>query len=117
MRQFMMTVTALAAFGAMVATAQAENQAPSPQELRNDFTHPEPLGGFSQLPGTCTGLKSVCISGRMVMARYYGRRVYFDSVHRMSRPYAEVFCNFRWEQCMKTGFWDDRLIHRSAERR
>jgi hypothetical protein len=30
MRQFMMTVTALAVFGAMVATAQAENQTPSP---------------------------------------------------------------------------------------
>jgi hypothetical protein len=117
MRQFMMTVTALAALGAMVVTAQAENPTPSPQDLGNDFTHPGPVGGFSQLPGTCTGLKSVCISGRMVMARYYGRRVYFDSAHQMSRPYAEVFCNFRWEQCMKTGFWDDRLIHRSAERR
>jgi hypothetical protein len=30
MRQFMMTVMALAAFGAMVATAQAENQTPNP---------------------------------------------------------------------------------------
>jgi hypothetical protein len=30
MRQFMMTVMALAAFGAMVVTAQAENQTPSP---------------------------------------------------------------------------------------
>jgi hypothetical protein len=29
MRQFMMTVTALAVFGAMVVTAQAENQNPS----------------------------------------------------------------------------------------
>ena len=29
MRQFMMTVMALAAFGAMMATAQAENQTPS----------------------------------------------------------------------------------------
>jgi hypothetical protein len=30
MRGFMMTVTALAVFGAMVVTAQAENQTPSP---------------------------------------------------------------------------------------
>jgi hypothetical protein len=30
MRHFIMTVTALTAFGAMVATAQAENQTPSP---------------------------------------------------------------------------------------
>jgi hypothetical protein len=30
MRQFMTTVMALAAFGAIVATAQAENQTPSP---------------------------------------------------------------------------------------
>jgi hypothetical protein len=111
----MVTVIVLAAFGAMVGTAQAEDQTRSPQNLGNDFTHPGPVGGFGQLPDTCTGLKSVCISGRM--ARYYGRRIYFERVDQMSRPYAEVFCNFRWEQCMKTGFWDDRLIHRSAERR
>jgi hypothetical protein len=30
MRQFMMTLTALAVFGATVVTAQAENQSPSP---------------------------------------------------------------------------------------
>jgi hypothetical protein len=31
MRQFMMTVTALAMFGAMVVTAQAESQTPNPR--------------------------------------------------------------------------------------
>ena len=115
MRQFMMTVMALAVFGAMVVIAQAENQTPSPQDLGNDFTHPGPLWGVSQLPGTCTGLKSVCISDRM--ARYYGRRVYFESGRQMSRPYADVFCNFRWEQCMKTGFWEGYFQHRAAEPR
>jgi hypothetical protein len=58
----MMTVIVLAAFGAVVATAQAENQTPSPQNLSTDFTHPEPVGRFSQLPATCTGytVRSSC---------------------------------------------------------
>jgi hypothetical protein len=115
MNQFMMAVIVLAAFGATMATAQAEDQTRSPQDLGNDFSHPGRVGGVSQLPDTCTGLKTDCVDRRM--DRYYGRRVYFESGRQMSRPYAEVFCNFRWEQCMKTGFWDDRLIHRSAERR
>ena len=33
MRQFIMTVMALAAFGAMVVTAQAENQTPNPRTV------------------------------------------------------------------------------------
>jgi hypothetical protein len=113
MRQFM--VMALAAFGAMGATAQAEDQTPRPQDLGNDFTHPGPVGQFSQLPGTCTGLKSVCINGRM--RSYYGRRVYFGTVYQRSGPRAAKYCNFYWEQCMKTGWWEDYLIHRQAERR
>jgi hypothetical protein len=32
MRQFMMMLTALAVFGAMLVTAQAENQSPSPKK-------------------------------------------------------------------------------------
>jgi hypothetical protein len=50
MRQFMMTVMALAAFGATVTTAQAENN-PSRTESTDHRSAP-----------TCTGMKSVCIS-------------------------------------------------------
>jgi hypothetical protein len=115
MRQFMMTVMAFVAFGPMVVTAQAEDQTRSPQDLGNDFSHPGRVGGFSQLPGTCTGLKSDCIDRRM--DRYYGRTVYFETFREGRRPYREKYCNFYWEQCMKSGFWDGFLIHRPAERR
>jgi hypothetical protein len=114
MRRFMMMI-ALMACAATVVTAQAENQTPSPQDLGNDFTHPGRVGGFSQLPGTCTGLKSVCINGRMV--NYRGRKVYFEAIRERSGPRAEKYCSFRWEQCMKTGWWEGYNIHRSAERR
>jgi hypothetical protein len=115
MRQFMMTMMALAALGATVATAQAEDQTRSPQDLGNDFSHPGRVGGFSQLPDTCTGLKSSCINGRM--ATYRGRRVYFGAIRERRGPRAEKFCTFRWEQCMKTGWWEGYLVHRQAERR
>jgi hypothetical protein len=139
MRQFMMTMIALAALGAMVVTAQAENQTPSPPTVSDpvkkrtvsqngrdaakpspadlgwDFAHPGRVGGFSELPGTCTGLKSDCIDRRM--DRYYGRTVYFETFRESMRPYREKYCNFYWEQCMKTGFWEGKLIHRPAERR
>jgi hypothetical protein len=44
MRQFMMTVMALVAFGAMVAIAQAENQTPSPPTV----SHPVKKRAVSQ---------------------------------------------------------------------
>lgn len=114
MRQFMMTVTALAALGVMVVTAQAENQTRSPQDLGSDFTHPL-HGGWDRLVNTCTGLKSACIYGRM--AGYRGTQAYWDMIRQRSRQYAVKFCSDRWEQCMKTGFWDGYHIQRIAERR
>jgi hypothetical protein len=76
MRQLMMTMTALAAFGAMVATSQAENQTPSPPivsgplkkrsvsqtqsepptppspaNLGWDYAHPGGIGGFQPTAG------------------------------------------------------------------
>jgi hypothetical protein len=39
MRRFMMTVTALAMFGALVVTAQAENQTPSPPTASRTVLH------------------------------------------------------------------------------
>jgi hypothetical protein len=118
MRQFMMTVMALAAFEAMVATAQAEN---NPSRTAT---------AAHQSASTCTGLKSVCISYpyRLYAARFAQNwvpnpmfaREYFES-YRFGlgrlRPGLEIYCNDRWEQCMKTGWWEGYTLHRAAERR
>ena len=141
MRQSLMTVTALAAFAAMVATAQAENQTPNPSTVSGpvkkrtvpqnqlaspttepspadrgwDFAHPGRVERFSQPSGgTCTGLKSGCINGRMNF--YNGRTVYFETTRERSGPYSEKYCNSLWERCMKSGFWEGKYIHRPAER-
>jgi len=87
MRQFMMTVTALAAFGAMVVTAQAESHGGAPvrngdqcfgysdvrsagmREGRFGYWHaclPPRIAHPSQTLGaaaTCTQLKAGCLSG------------------------------------------------------
>jgi hypothetical protein len=140
MRQFMMTVMALTAFGAMLVTAQAENQTPSsptvsgpakkrtvPQSVRDaakpppewDLAHPGRAGDHVsaalQSASTCTGLKSVCVSD--CIALYGGPSTYFEIVRTRWLPYCENVCSFQWEQCKKTGFWEGYLIHRSAERR
>ena len=46
MRQFMLTVTALAAFGAMVVTAQAENQTPSSPTVSRPVTIYARVNGY-----------------------------------------------------------------------
>jgi hypothetical protein len=143
MRQFIMTVMALAALGAMEATAQAENQTPSPPTVSHavkkravpqngrdaakpspadlgwDFAHPgrpgDHVSAALQSASTCTGLKSVCVSD--CVATYRGPSIYFEIVRTRLLPYCEKVCNFQLEQCMKTGFWEGFLIHRSAERR
>jgi hypothetical protein len=53
MRQFMMTVTALAVFGAMVVTAQAENQPPNPASVsglvkKRTVSHERSFGSFAE---------------------------------------------------------------------
>jgi hypothetical protein len=124
MRQSMMTVMALAAFGAMVATAQADDlrAAPkrnddqclrySPGQLREgrfgnraDCPQPSKLARPSESVNalaTCTQLNSACLSE----APYYG-------IPRFQKP----FCDSTWEQCMRTGWWEGKLIHRSVQRR
>jgi hypothetical protein len=68
MRQFMMTVMALAAFGAMVATAQAENQTPSPPtashpaKKRTVSQTAHPSQAVNAAHSTCTGMKPQCLS-------------------------------------------------------
>ena len=52
---------------------------------------------------TCTGLKPLCIS----------------NCTQTSNPqhYCERICNFQWERCMKSGWWEGSFTHRAAERR
>jgi hypothetical protein len=64
---------------------------------------------------TCTGLKSACISGTRDGCLHLGGRQDYDVLPR--GPYCEQQCNFIWEQCMKTGFWEGANLHRPAERR
>jgi hypothetical protein len=52
---------------------------------------------------TCTGLKPLCFS---------------DCGIRGTDPtYCTYRCNFEWERCMKSGFWEGVFTHRPAERR
>jgi hypothetical protein len=121
MRQFMMTVTALAMFGAMVVTAQAETTSP-----RTVSQTARPSRAASAA-ATCTGLKLACLSGSDC--------IYNSGFPNLTRPTAppvvcggvnsydgqiispKIFCNSTWEQCMKTGWWEGQLLHRSVERR
>ena len=106
MRQFMMTVMALAAFGAMVAAAQAEN-------------NPSRTARTAEPASTCSALKLACLGLVVRGTRYYrvGRCVYLENFIPAPEANCEKQCNFIWENCMKTGFWEGRFIHRPAERR
>jgi hypothetical protein len=90
MRQFMTTMIALTAFGAMVAAAQAENQSVRPSQAA------------SAAYAICTGLKAGCLSHK---GRGSGPQQAEVSLALFSQAYREQFCNFYWEQCMKTGWW------------
>jgi hypothetical protein len=83
-----------------------------------------------QSVSTCTGLKSVCISypyrvyatrfAQNVVPNASFAREYFESYRfglKRLRPGLEIYCNDRWEQCMKTGWWEGYALHRAAERR
>jgi hypothetical protein len=52
---------------------------------------------------TCTGLKPQCFSD--------------CGLNGTDPKYCEYRCNFQWEQCMKSGFWEGVFQHRPAERR
>jgi hypothetical protein len=65
---------------------------------------------------TCTGLKLACLSvtSRKGWCTYLGG----NTERGFGRgPYCEKQCNFTWEQCMKSGFWEGAALHRPAERR
>jgi hypothetical protein len=59
------------------------------------------LGWTSANADTCTQLKQGCLASITC-----------------TRPYCQnVVCNFRWEACMKSGWWGGRRTSRPAEKR
>jgi hypothetical protein len=144
MRHFMMTVTALAALGAMVVTAQAKNQTPSPSTVAGPAKKRTVLQtvhrsqAVNAAHSTCTGMKPQCFSdcyfaGALpsqvceVLLRNPAAAagnlwctphgVNLTQLYQIIDPYCETICNFQWQQCMKTGFWEGYYQHRPAERR
>jgi hypothetical protein len=142
MHQVMMTVMTLTAFAATVATAQAENQTSNPPTVSHPVkkrtisqtAHPSQAGSAAH--STCTGMKPQCFldcnfagrdSGQMRQACEVALRSPSAAagnfvctphgVNPVIDPYCETICNFQWEQCMKTGFWEGGFFHRPAERR
>jgi hypothetical protein len=66
---------------------------------------------LSAATSTCTGLKSVCLSGRECSSGSGGLR-------GGGRPFCGgKFCDYAWEQCMKSRWWQGSLISRPVERR
>jgi hypothetical protein len=57
-----------------------------------------------QSASTCTGIKAVCLLGK-------------DCGYGFAPCGGQGFCNYAWEHCMNTGFWEGRFLHRAAERR
>jgi GDSL-like Lipase/Acylhydrolase family len=63
---------------------------------------------------TCTGLKLACLS---ITSRKGWCTSLGGSTEREFGRDCEKQCNFIWEQCMKSGFWEGAVLHRQAERR
>jgi hypothetical protein len=66
---------------------------------------PRPSQARSAVFSTCTGLKSYCLSLRS-MGDPRVRSQIGEAFIEQKRPYYEKYCNFYWEQCMKTGWWE-----------
>jgi hypothetical protein len=105
MRQFMMTVMALAVSGAMVVTAQAEN-------------NPSRIARTAESSSTCTELKPQCLTLCAAdVLRTQHSFAYRASQTASSQLYCQRICDSRWEQCMKSGWWAGTRVSRAAERR
>jgi hypothetical protein len=100
MRQFMITVMALGMFGATVVTAQAQTPRSGARIGMAE--------ALSAAPLTCTGMQSVCRSHRMCDT----------GGHPLAHICGGKFCDWEFEQCMKSGWWQvGRGISRPVERR
>jgi hypothetical protein len=111
MKKIMMrAITGMLAAGAVFPAAAAKNASQT-----------------ASAAATCTGMKLECLASvdRGATAsqghvRFYKRHSscrYFGGSTPAPDSYCEVLCNSTWEQCVKTGFWEGRFIHRPAERR
>jgi hypothetical protein len=103
-------VMALVALGALVATAQAENQTQSSDRFRavkkqtvSQTTRPSQTVGAA---ATCTGMKAVCLSLEDLWVRLYTSDRFYGGTLEGARSYNEKVCSFHWEQCMKTRWWE-----------
>jgi Protein of unknown function (DUF3551) len=83
--------------------AQAPPTASAPVKKRTLSQTARPSQAVNAARSTCTGLKPECFSDCGIQGN--------------ESMYCEKRCNFQWEQCMKTGWWEGALIHRPAERR
>ena len=107
MRKPMTAAFALSAvaFAAAMVTAQAENQSARPSQTA------------SAARSTCTGMKAVCLSLEDLRVRLSTSDRFYGGTLEGARSFNEKVCNFYWEQCMKTAWWEGLLQHRTAERR
>jgi hypothetical protein len=62
-----------------------------------------PSQGVRAAQSTCTGLKPLCLSN--------------CSETSTPQPDCERTCNFQWQRCMKSGWWEGSRLSRAAERR
>ena len=53
-------------------------------------------------PATCTGLKLLCLSGKLCLGHVYSTPLICGG----------KFCDSEWEHCMKTGWWNGRQAER-----
>jgi Protein of unknown function (DUF3551) len=69
-----------------------------------------PLQAVSAPQSTCSGLKAACLSSLGASKRCLGLGGSGDFWGY--GPYCENLCNFTWEHCMKTGWWNGRTAER-----
>jgi hypothetical protein len=84
-----------------------------------------PSEAASAAHSTCSELKLACLGsvdrGATASQRpvqFYKRQSscrYLGGSTPAPESYCENLCNATWEQCIKTGFWEGRFLHRSAE--
>jgi hypothetical protein len=70
---------------------------------------------------TCTGIKSSCytcnVRGDLRINGGYAPPFDLKTANEAGRPGCERYCNFTWERCMKTGWWEGIFFSAPAERR
>lgn len=66
-------------------------------------------------PATCTELKLACLSFQYWPdPRFHPFRQSLEAALKQDRPEREKNCNFAWEQCTKSGWWEGGYLHAHA---